>query len=230
MSIVKLNNNGVKNATAFGSITGLGDLALIKTITASSSASISFVDGASSVVLDNTYKEYIFTFNNIHPATDEAHFTVGFRDGGTDYFNNIHPATDNTTFTFNLSIDGGSNYNVAKTTTVIRAFHDEGDSSTELDYLDGLDLAQGTGVQALVENIGNGNDESVSGFLRLFEPSSTTFVKHLIWEVPSYGSSNAVNIQYGAGYGNTTSAVDAIQFTMGSGNIDAGTISLYGVN
>ena len=206
MSIVKLNNNGVKNATAFGSITGLGDLTLIKKITASSSASISFVDGASSVVLDGTYKEYIFTFNNIHPATD------------------------NTTFTFNLSVDGGSNYNVAKTTTVIRAFHDEGDSSTELDYLDGLDLAQGTGVQALVENIGNGNDESVSGFLRLFEPSSTTFVKHLIWEVPSYGSSNAVNIQYGAGYGNTTSAVDAIQFTMGSGNIDAGTISLYGVN
>ena len=206
MSIVKLNNNGVKNATAFGSITGLGDLTLIKTITASSSASISFVDGASSVVLDNTYKEYIFTFNNIHPATD------------------------NTTFTFNLSVDTGSNYNVAKTTTVFRAFHDEGDSSTELDYLDGLDLANGTGVQALVENIGNGNDESVSGFLRLFEPSSTTFVKHLIWEVPSYGSSNAVNIQYGAGYGNTTSAVDAIQFTMGSGNIDAGSISLYGVN
>ena len=206
MSIVKLNNNGVKNATAFGSITGLGDLALIKTVTASSSASISFVDGASSVVLDGTYKEYIFTFNNIHPATD------------------------NTTFTFNLSVDTGSNYNVAKTTTVFRAFHDEGDSSTELDYLDGLDLANGTGVQALVENIGNGNDESVSGFLRLFEPSSTTFVKHLIWEVPSYGSSNAVNIQYGAGYGNTTSAVDAIQFTMGSGNIDAGSISLYGVN
>ena len=206
MSIVKLNNNGVKNATAFGSITGLGDLTLIKKITASSSASISFVDGASAVVLDSTYKEYIF------------------------YFNNIHPATDNTTFTFNLSVDGGSNYNVAKTTTVIRAFHDEGNSSTELDYLDGLDLAQGTGVQALVENIGNGNDESVSGFLRLFEPSSTTFVKHLIWEVTSYGSSNAVNIQYGSGYGNTTSAVDAIQFTMGSGNIDAGSISLYGVN
>ena len=205
MSIVKLNNNGVKNATAFGSITGLGDLTLIKKITASSSASISFVDGASAVVLDSTYKEYIF------------------------YFNNIHPATDNTTFTFNLSVDGGSNYNVAKTTTNIRAFHDEGDSSTELDYLDGLDLAQGTGVQALVENIGNGNDESVSGLLHLFEPSSTTFVKHLIWEVPSYGSSNAMNIQYGAGYGNTTTAVNAIQFAMGSGNIDSGQIKLYGI-
>jgi len=206
MSIVKLNNNGVKNATAFGSITGLGDLALIKTITASSSASISFVDGASSVVLDNTYKEYIF------------------------FFNNIHPATDNTTFTFNLSVDTGSNYNVSKQSAVGRAFHDEGDSSTELDYLDGLDLANGTGVQALVENIGNGNDESVSGYLHLFDPSNTTFVKQFIFSIASYGSSNAANIQYAGGYANTTSAVDAIQFTMGSGNIDAGTISLYGVN
>ena len=206
MSIVKLNNNGVKNATAFGSITGLGDLALIKKITASSSASISFVDGASSVVLDNTYKEYIF------------------------FFNNIYPATDNTTFTFNLSVDTGSNYNVSKQSAVGRAFHDEGDSSTELDYLDGLDLANGTGVQALVENIGNGNDESVSGYLHLFDPSNTTFVKQFIFSIASYGSSNAANIQYAGGYANTTSAVDAIQFTMGSGNIDAGSISLYGVN
>ena len=206
MSIVKLNNNAVKNATAFGSITGLGEMTLIKTITASSSASISFVDGASSVVLDNTYKEYIF------------------------FFNNIHPATDNTTFTFNLSVDTGSNYNVSKQSAVGRAFHDEGDSSTELDYLDGLDLANGTGVQALVENIGNGNDESVSGYLHLFDPSNTTFVKQFIFSIASYGSSNAANIQYAGGYANTTSAVDAIQFTMGSGNIDAGTISLYGVN
>ena len=97
MSIVKLNNNGVKNATAFGSITGLGDLALIKKITASSSANISFVNGASSVVLDSTYKEYIFIFNNIHPATDGANFTYQF------------------------SIDGGSNYNTTITSTAFTA-------------------------------------------------------------------------------------------------------------
>ena len=197
------NATTIADAGAFS--VNLGSMVLIKTLTASSSGTLSFVNGASGVVLDNTYPTYMFKFINIHPATD------------------------NTTFTFNLSVDGGSNYNVAKTTTNIRAFHDEGDSSTELDYLDGLDLAQGTGVQALVENIGNGNDESVSGLLHLFEPSSTTFVKHLIWEVPSYGSSNAMNIQYGAGYGNTTTAVNAIQFAMGSGNIDSGQIKLYGI-
>jgi len=197
------NATTIADAGAFS--VNLGSMVLIKTLTASSSGTLSFVNGASGVVLDNTYSTYIFKFINIHPATN------------------------NTTFTFNLSVDGGSNYNVAKTTTNIRAFHDEGDSSTELDYLDGLDLAQGTGVQALVENIGNGNDESVSGLLHLFEPSSTTFVKHLIWEVPSYGSSNAMNIQYGAGYGNTTTAVNAIQFAMGSGNIDSGQIKLYGI-
>ena len=201
MALNFANNNSLSAITALPASISGGGLNLISTQTASGSANLSFTSG-----IDSTYKEYVFKFINIHPATD------------------------NTTFTFNLSADGGSNYNVSKTTTVFRAFHDEADSSTELDYLDGLDLANGTGVQALVENIGNGNDESVSGFLRLFEPSSTTFVKHLIWEVPSYGSSNAVNIQYGAGYGNTTSAVDAIQFTMGSGNIDSGVIKLYGVS
>jgi hypothetical protein len=201
MSVVSANNNALSAITALPASISGGALTLISTQTASSSANLSFTSG-----IDSTYKEYVFKFINIHPATD------------------------NTTFTFNLSVDGGSNYNVAKTTTVIRAFHDEGDSSTELDYLDGLDLAQGTGVQALVENIGNGNDESVSGTLHLFDPSSTTFVKHLIWKVPSYASSNAMNIQYGAGYGNTTSAINAIQFTMGSGNIDSGVIKLYGVS
>ena len=85
MSIVKLSNNGVKNTTAFGSISSLGSMVFIKKLTASSSATLSFVDGSSSVVLDNTYKEYLFTFNNMHPATNGVDFSVGFRDGGTDY-------------------------------------------------------------------------------------------------------------------------------------------------
>ena len=191
-----LDNSGLVKAPSGG-----GAWNFISKQTASSSSTISFTSG-----IDSTYKEYLFTYNNIHPSAD------------------------NPTFAFNLSSDTGSNYNVTKTTTVIRAFHNEADSSTELDYLDGLDLAQGTGVQALVENIGNGNDESVAGYLYLFNPSSTTFVKHFIWEVPSYGSSNAVNIQYGSGYANTTSAVDAIQFSMGSGNIDAGDFCLYGLS
>lgn len=205
MALVKLNNNGVKNATAFGSITGLGNLILIKTQTASSSASISFVDGASSVVLDNTYKEYIF------------------------YFNNIHPASDAVILGFNLSIDGGSNYNVVKTTTQFRAEHDEGGSSGTLVYRTANDLAQSTAYQRLGDDTGNDNDQSCSGYLHLFDPSSTTFVKHFVSANMEYNSANRATNCYAAGYANTTSAIDAVDFKMSSGNIDAGTISLYGV-
>ncbi len=205
MSIVKLNNNGVKNATAFGSITGLGDLALIKKITASSSASISFVNGASSVVLDSTYKEYIFIFNNIHPATDGANFTYQF------------------------SIDGGSNYNTTITSTAFNAQITEGDSDAALAYQTGSDLAQGTDFSP-IKSVGGDNDQSLSGTARLFEPSSTVFVKHFMFETNHVTDSNYQNHQFEAGYVNSTSAVNAVQFKMSSGNIDAGSISLYGVN
>ena len=206
MSIVKLNNNGVKNATAFGSITGLGNLILIKTQTVSSGvSSVSFVDGASSVVLDNTYKEYIFYFNNIHPASASS-------------------------FTFNLSADTGSNYNVVKTTTAFQAEHAENDSGAQLEYRSSDDLAQSSNYQLIGDGIGNENDNSLSGYLHLFDPSSTTFVKHFIVTSQQItgGSQHSKN-SFVAGYGNTTSAIDAVDFKMSSGNIDAGTISLYGV-
>ena len=207
MSIVKLNNRGVRSATTFGSISALGEMRFIKKLTASSSATLSFVDGTSDVVLDNTYKEYLFTFNNIHPATQSG-------------------------FLFNVSIDSGSNYNVAKTTTAFNAAHKEDDSATNLGYESTYDLAQGTGFQILdQENLATDNDSSLSGYLRLFNPSSTVFVKHFIAE-NSNNSSSAVwcNRTMVAGYANTTSAVDAVQFKMGSGNIDAGDICLYGIN
>ena len=206
MSIIKLNNNGVKNATAFGSISSLGSMVFIKKLTASSSATLSFVDGASSVVLDNTYKEYVFTFNNLHPSAS----------GG------VRP-------TFQLSTDGGSNYNTTMTTTSFRALHAENGSVGNLAYDTGSDQAQGTAFQMIGTDIGNGNDESCSGTLHLFNPSSTVMVKHFI------ARSNGVNTgtysldTYVAGYGNTTSAVDAVQFKFGSGNIDSGDICLYGI-
>ena len=206
MSIVKLNNKGVKNATAFGSITGLGSMVFIKKLTASSSSTLSFVDGASSVVLDNTYKEYLFTFNNIHPATDD----VGFM--------------------FNLSTDGGSNYNVTKTTTYFNAFHNESDSLTSLQYSGSYDLAQSTGNQYLAnDSVGNDNDQCASGFLHLFNPSSTTFVKHFIARVNHTHENQFTVDQNIAGYANTTSAVDGVRFSMESGNIDSGDICLYGI-
>ena len=209
MSIIKLNNNGVKNATAFGSITGLGSMVFIKKLTASSSATLSFVHGSGGVVLDNTYKEYLFTFKDIHPASSSK-------------------------FTFNGSVDSGSNYNVTKTSTVFNAFHYENDGNANLNYDDdGSDIAQGTGFQSLTQYTPNTeNDGATVGTLHLFNPSSTTFVKHFIINSNHMGTGGGnpyTSNSYIAGYFNTTSAVDAIQFKFASGNIDAGDICLYGI-
>ena len=189
-------------ASGFG-----GSMVFIKKLTASSSSSLSFVVGASSVVLDSTYKEYLFTFNNMHPATNQAYFQ------------------------FNLSADAGSNYNVTKTTTFFQAYHIENGTDSGLSYQTARDLAQATGAQYLTRQIGNGNDDAASGYLRLFNPSSTTFVKHFIAASSNnYGGDTYYMNNYVAGYGNTTSAVDAVQFSMSSGNIDAGDICLYGIS
>ena len=205
MSIVKLNNKAVSNATAFGSISSLGSMVFIKKLTASSSATLSFVDGTDGVVLDDTYKEYVFTFNNMHPASD-----------GVD-------------FMFNMSIDSGSNYNVTKTTTFFQAYHRENDSGSGLSYEASKDLAQSTAFQPIIPDIGSDNDECAGGTLHLFNPSSTTFVKHFIARGNTVFATPGSSDRYCAGYGNTTSAVDAIRFQMSSGNIDAGDICLYGI-
>jgi len=207
MSIVKLNNRGVRSATAFGSITGLGSMTFIKKLTASSSATLSFVDGASDVVLDDTYKEYLFTFNNIHPSSDGNRFL------------------------FQGSTNTGSGYGVTITSSFFKAFHDEGDSSTGVSYDANNDLAQSTSFQQLNldADLGADNDQSLSGTLQIFNPSSTTFVKHFI-ATTNFNHSGDYTIQcFIAGYFNTTSAVDAIQFKMNSNNIDAGDICLYGI-
>jgi|TARA_B100000900_G_C20504160_1_gene685091 hypothetical protein len=182
-----------------------GSLVLIKTLTASSSATLSFVDGASDVVLDNTYRTYIFKFINCRPATD------------------------NTNFTFNLSADTGSNYNVAKTSTFFNAYHKEDASDAGITYDTSRDLAQGTGFQPLSHGAGSDTDQSISGELFLFNPSNTTFVKHFIARINLSEFRNYCNTGFTGGYGNTTSAIDAVQFKYASGNISAGTIKLYGI-
>ena len=207
MSIVKLNNRGVKNATAFGSITGLGNVVFIKKLTASSSSTLSFVDGTSSVVLDNTYKEYIFTFKDIHPQTDD------------------------TGFMFNLSTDSGSNYNVTKTSANFRAFNDEGSGDGVVRNESTSDLGQSTAFQDMTrENGSNDADHTCVGYLHLFNPSDTTFVKHFIITTNSTHEADYTHTNFIVGYANTTSAIDAVQFKMSSGNIDAGDICLYGIN
>jgi hypothetical protein len=177
-----------------------GKMILLSTQTASASATISFTSG-----IDSTYDSYVFKFINIHPATDTA------------------------VFHFNMSTDGGSNYNVTKTTTVFQSEHDEADTSTALSYNTSHDLAQSTAFQLLVNYAGNGNDENTSGTLTLFNPSSTTYVKHFISDSNVYHADDFMQNWKTAGYGNTTSAINAIQFKFASGNIDSGIIKLYGI-
>jgi len=194
------------NASANGfSTINPGSMTLIKTLTASSSSTLSFVHGSSDVVLDSTYPIYRFVFTNMHPSASDGRFL------------------------FNLSIDSGSNYNVTKTTTFFRAFHNEGDSGTGLSYETDDDLAQSTSFQRLSDTTGNDNDQSCVGSLNLFNPSSTTFVKHFLSTTNTYQDSDYSINNYVAGYANTTSAVNGIQFKFDSGNIDSGTIKLYGI-
>ena len=202
MALVKYNNNSISAITAASSLPSAA-MTLIKEQTASSSSTISFVHGTSDVVLDGTYPIYVFKFINVHPATDSVHFQVNFRDGG-------------------------SSYDATKTSSVFEAYHlESGDSA--LGYKDSNDLAQSTGVQTLVDYIGNANDECTSGYLFLFNPSSTTFVKHFISEF-SQTTHHAQCWRHDvAGYINTTTAIDGVQYSMSSGNIDSGTIKLYGI-
>ena len=141
----------------------------------------------------------------------------------------MHPATHNQKFTFNLSIDGGSNYNVTKTSTHFRAYHTESGSSTGLGYRTGDDLAQGTGYQTLVLEGGNDNDANSVGILHLFDPSNTTFVKHYLIRAAHSSNSDYARDQFISGYFNTTSAIDALKFEMRTGNIEIAVLKMYGV-
>ena len=184
-----------------------GAITLIKTLTASSSATLSFVDGSDDVVLDNTYRTYIFKIINCHPSQqggDGDEFTVGFRDGG-------------------------SSYDATKTTTFFSAVHGEDGTGGAVAYRTSHDLAQSTGFQPLSNASGSDSDEGVSGELRLYSPSSTTYVKHFMARVNSYGN-YPINVDsHIAGYCNVTAAIDGVQFMYDSGNIASGTIKLYGV-
>jgi len=200
-----LTNNSIANVTAYNASVATGGMVLISSQTASNSASLSFTTGISS-----TYKEYQF------------------------YFIDIHPRTNAVNFTFNLSTDSGSNYNVTKTSSFFNAYNREAGDSAGLEYNGDTDLAQSTAFQPITQaylTMINDADGSVAGSMSLFNPASTTYVKHFI------ATSNHMSISgpppwsvnnFLAGYGNTTSAINAVQFKMSSGNFD-GTILMYGI-
>jgi len=200
MAIKTANDNSMSNITALPSGVSAKSMILLATETASSSATVSFTSG-----IDDTYDEYVFKFYDIHPSEDSRKLEVNFRDGG-------------------------SSYDATKTTTSFLAYTYEGsENPSALGYDTDLDLAQGTGVQPISSFCGNDNDQSVSGYLHLFNPSSTTFVKHFISKVSSSNHDNNAAILYIGGYCNVTAAIDGVQFKFNSGNIDAGVIKMYGV-
>ena len=173
---------------------------LIETLTASSSATLSFTSD-----IDSTYDEYVFKCINMHPETDEVDFL------------------------FQGNAAGGSGYNETITSTQFCAYNAEAGNDANLTYQATRDQAQATGFQMLTNKLGNGNDEHTSGYLHLFNPSNTTFVKHFIARFVDYHYQDYILDNYTAGYFNTTSAIDEIQFKMSADAIDAGTISLYGI-
>ena len=175
-------------------------LTYIASVTASASATVSFTTG-----IDSTYNEYQFHFVNMHPQTDS-----------------VYPK-------FQASTNGGSNYGVATTTTYVRSFHDESDSTAALAYIAGYDSVQSTGLIQIGEDVGADADQSLSGIMTLYAPASTTYVKHFTLESQNSNGGNYSSHQLIAGYINTTSAVDAMQFSFHNGNIDAGTFHMYGV-
>jgi hypothetical protein len=194
-----LNNNSIANVTSYNPAIATGNMVLISSQTASASASISFTTG-----IDSTYKEYQFYFINIHPSA-------------------LSPLA------FQASTNGGSSYGIACTSTYFNAFHNEADNDTGLSYNAGRDLSQSTSFQQISQDISTTNKVNFCGVLQLFNPSSTTYVKHFINK-----STNGDDGIYAwdinvAGYFNTTSAINAIQFKMNSGNIDDGTILMYGI-
>jgi len=201
-AIIRYVNNSLASVD---DVSGIDDsMVLIKTLTASSSDDLTFVNGTSDVVLDSTYPVYLFKFINLHTSADSSALTVNFRDGG-------------------------SSYDATKTTTFFLDKHLEDGTGDEISYKTGLDLAQSTAVQKITVDADNANDAASSGEMWLFDPSSTTFVKHF-WTRINEVQTNAGSMEcWTAGYCNVTAAIDGVQFSVASGTIDSGTIKLYGI-
>ena len=199
MALNFANNNSLSAITAKPSGLSGGALNLISTQTASSSSTISFTSG-----IDSTYDVYMFKFYDIHTSS----------------------AGD---LTFQADTGTNTNYNQTITSTFFEGYHYEDDSDANLGYRTSGDQAQGTSFQKISSTLGTNNDDSAVGTLTVFNPSSTTFVKHYILRSIQNSAVNYPYDSYSGGYGNTTSAIDAVQFKSLSGNIDSGTFKLYGI-
>ena len=199
MAIKTANNQSMTAITALPSGVSAKSMILLATETASSSSTVTFASN-----IDDTYKEYVFKFIDIHGSNDDTFFQVNFRDGG-------------------------SSYDATKTSTIFRAYHIEDGTGAALAYQEDHDVAQGTGVVKLVQGCGNDNDMCTAGTLTLYDPSNTTFVKHFVARTNTIHASDRTYEWHVAGYCNVTAAIDGVQFSFADGTIDSGTIKMYGV-
>ena len=186
-----------------------GDVVLIETISGTGVSDFEFDSG-----IDSTYAQYIFGIYNINPSAN-----------GVDF--KFHATTD------------GTNYTVPHVHSYFKSEHSEDDDDVQaLAYdtsYDSLNVDGNLSVIAIpiMREIGNGADESGSGILHLWNPASTTFMKHYQSECinNNYTSGSIPNVAHHSfvgGYFNTTSAITKIKFTLGSGTMD-GKIKLWGV-
>ena len=201
MSLNFCNNNSLSAITALPASISGGGLSLISTTTISDSSSVTITSG-----IDSTYKLYILKLINIHPASDNAELEINF------------------------SIDGGSNYNVAKTACGFIAQHNEADNYATMYYDAGIDSNQATGDHVIHENIGGDNDEALCGTIYFYNPSSTVHVKNYLTEFSSANGEPNNTMGRVDGYANTTSAINALKIEMQSGNVQSGILKLYGVS
>ena len=201
MAIKVANNQSLTAITALPSAISGGAMTLLETQTASSSATLSFTDN-----IDDTYDEYVFRFYDIHPETGDVDLT------------------------FQVDTGTNTNYNQTITSTAFDAYHSEDDTATALGYDTGRDQAQGTSFQPIVQDVGNDNDQSCSGTLTIYNPSSSVFVKHFMSDMAIAYSQGDYHFRFfSAGYINTTTAITRVQFKMDDGDIDSGVIKLYGI-
>jgi hypothetical protein len=175
---------------------------LISTTTVSTAvANISFTSG-----IDSTYKEYVFEYITLNPATDSVELQ------------------------FQVSSDGGSSYGMNTTSTYFRAYHTPDNSAALVGYTTGRDVANSTAFVPMGFDLGNDADQAASGVLHIFNPSSTTYVKHYYGRISMQQDSDAAFDGYVGGYINVgATAINAVRFKMSSGNINAGTIKMYGI-
>ena len=199
MAIKTANNQSMTAITSLPSGVSAKSMILLATETASSSSTVTFASN-----IDDTYKEYVFKFIDIHGSNDDTFFQVNFRDGG-------------------------SSYDATKTSTIFRAYHFEDGTGAALAYQEDHDVAQGTGVVKLVQGCGNDNDMCTAGTFTLYDPSNTTFVKHFVARTNTIHASDRTYEWHVAGYCNVTAAIDGVQFSFADGTIDSGTIKMYGV-